>query len=84
MPSDLPRVTVGHNERESLAVLIATRPGHQAWLIDRTHLGGRRTAGRKGFIEADYARFLDAAHRQLIPRQPRDAGADRRPLLAEC
>jgi putative transposase len=59
------RVTGGHNTRVSLAALIATRPGHQARLIYRTHLGGRRDGRRKGFTEADYARFLDAAHQQL-------------------
>ena len=49
----------------SLAALIATRPGHQAWLIYRTHRGGCRDGQRKGFTETDYARFLDAAHQQL-------------------
>jgi transposase len=59
------RVTGGSNKRVSLAALIATRPGHQARLIYRTHLGGRRDDRRKGFTEADYARLLDAAHQQL-------------------
>jgi hypothetical protein len=59
------RVTGGHNARVSLAALIATRPGHRARLIYRTHLGGRRNGRRKGFTETDYARFLDAAHQQL-------------------
>ena len=51
--------------RVSLAALIATRPGHRARLIYRTHPGGRRDRRRKGFDETDYARFLDAAHQQL-------------------
>jgi hypothetical protein len=59
------RVTGGSNTRVSLAALIATRPGHQARLIYRTHLGGRRDDRRKGFTEADYARFPDAAHQPL-------------------
>jgi putative transposase len=58
-------VTGGHNTRVSLAALIATQPGHQARLIYRTHLGGRRDDRRKGFTETDYARFLDDAHQQL-------------------
>jgi DDE superfamily endonuclease len=58
-------VTGGHNTRVSLAALIATRPGHQARLIYRTHRGGRRDGRRKGFDETDYARFLDTAHQQL-------------------
>jgi transposase len=57
-------VTGGHNKRVSIAALIAVRPGHQARLIYRTHRG-RRGDRRKGFTEADYARFLDAAHQQL-------------------
>jgi hypothetical protein len=58
-------VTGGHNTRVSLAALIATRPGHRARLIYRTHPGGRRDGRRKGFDETDYARFLDAVHQQL-------------------
>jgi hypothetical protein len=58
-------VTGGHNTRVSLAALIATRPGHQARLVFRTHRGGRRDGQRKGFTETDYARLLDAAHQQL-------------------
>jgi transposase len=57
-------VTGGHNKRVSIAALIAVRPGHQARLIYRTHRG-RCGDRRKGFTEADYARFLDAAHQQL-------------------
>jgi transposase len=57
-------VTGGHNKRVSIAALIAVRPGHQARLIYRTHRG-RWGDRRKGFTEADYARFLDAAHQQL-------------------
>ena len=59
------RVTGGSNTRVSLAALIAARSGHQARLIFRTHLGGRRDDRRKGFTETDYARFLDAARQQL-------------------
>ena len=58
-------MTGGSNTRVSLAALIATRPGHQARLIFRTHRGGRRDGQRKGFDETDYARLLDAAHQQL-------------------
>ena len=57
-------VTGGHDTRVSLAALIAARPGCRPRLIYRTHRG-RRGDRRKGFTEADYARFLDAAHQQL-------------------
>ena len=57
-------VTGGHDTRVSLAALIAIRPGHRPRLIFRTHRA-RRGDKRKGFTEADYARFLDAAHQQL-------------------
>jgi len=57
-------VTGGHDTRISLAALIATRPGCPPRLIYRTHRA-RRGGKRKGFTEADYARFLDAAHQQL-------------------
>jgi hypothetical protein len=40
------------------------RPGRRPRLIHRTH-PGRRGGRRKGFIAADYAALLDAAHRQL-------------------
>ncbi len=58
-------MTGGHNTRVSLAALIATRPGQEARLIFRTHLGGRRDDRREGFTDTDYARFLDAARQQL-------------------
>ena len=58
-------MTGGSNTRVSLAALIATQPGHQARLIFRTHLGGRRDDRRKGLTETDFARFLDAARQQL-------------------
>ena len=58
------RVTGGHDTRVSLAALIAVRPGCRPRLIFRTHRT-RRGDQRKGFTEADYARFLDAAHQQL-------------------
>jgi len=57
-------VTGGHDTRVSLAALIAVRPGTGPRLIFRTHRG-RRGDKRKGFTEADYARFLDGAHQQL-------------------
>jgi transposase len=57
-------VTGGHDTRVSLATLIAVRPGCGPRLIFRTHRA-RRADKRKGFTEADYARFLDAAHQQL-------------------
>jgi hypothetical protein len=62
-------VTGGSNKRVSLAALIAIKPGCQPRLIYRVHRvhRGRRQRGkeRKGFTEADYARFFDAAHQQL-------------------
>jgi hypothetical protein len=58
------KVTGGHDTRMSLAALIATRPGQRPRLIYRTHRA-RRGDKRKGFTETDYARFMDAAHRQL-------------------
>ena len=57
-------MTGGSNKRVSLAALIATRPGHPARMIYRTHTS-RGKDQRKGFTETDYARFLDAAHQQL-------------------
>jgi transposase len=60
------RVTAQNSPRLSLAALLATKPGHRPRLIYRTHPGRRRRpGGRKGLTEADYARLLDAAHRQL-------------------
>jgi transposase len=60
------KVTGGSNKRVSLAALIAVKPGQRARLIYRVHTGhGPRKDRRKGFTEADYARFLDAAHQQL-------------------
>jgi putative transposase len=61
-------VTGGSNKRVSLAALIAIKPGHRPRLIYRVHRMHRRRHGgqqRKGFTEADYARFFDAAHQQL-------------------
>ena len=58
------KVTGGHDTRVSLAALIAVRPGCRPRLIYRTRRA-RRSDKRKGFTEADYARFLDAAHQQL-------------------
>jgi len=59
-------VTGGSNKRVSLAALIAIKPGHRPRLIYRVHRGQRRRGDRrKGFTEADYARFFDAAHQQL-------------------
>ena len=57
-------MTGGRDTRVSLAALIAVRPGQRPRLIYRTHRA-RRGGKRKGFTEADYARFLDAAHQQL-------------------
>jgi transposase len=60
------RVTAQNSPRLSLAALVATRPGHRPRLLYRTHSSRRRSIGRrKGFSEVDYARLLDAAHRQL-------------------
>ena len=59
-------MTAANSPRLSLAALIAVKPGHRPRLIYRTHPGPRRLpGGRKGLTEADYARLLDAAHRQL-------------------
>jgi putative transposase len=57
-------VTGGRDTRVSLAALIAIRPGCRPRLIYCTHRA-RRGDKRKGFSEADYARFLDGAHQQL-------------------
>jgi transposase len=60
------RVTAQNGPRLSLAALLATKPGHRRRLLYRTHSSCRRGIGRrKGFSEVDYARLLDAAHRQL-------------------
>jgi transposase len=60
------RVTGASNKRVSVAALIAVKPGHRARLIYRAHTGrGHGSNRRKGFTEAGYARFLDAAHQQL-------------------
>jgi hypothetical protein len=58
-------VTGGSNKRVSLAVLIAVKPGHQARLIYRVHVGRPGGDRRKSFTETDCARLLDAAHQQL-------------------
>jgi putative transposase len=59
-------VTGGSNKRVSLAALIAIKPGCAPRLIYRVHRSRRRGKDqRKGFTEADYARFFDAAHQQL-------------------
>ena len=59
-------VTGGSNKRVSLAALIAVKPGQRPRLIYRVHKNRRRRGKqRKGFTEADYARFFDAAHQQL-------------------
>src|SRR3954452_560348 len=58
------RVTASNAPRLSLAALVAVKPGHRPRLIYRTHRG-RRSGGRKGFTEVDYAVLLDAAHSQL-------------------
>ena len=59
-------MTAQNSPRLSLAALVATKPGHRPRLIYRTHSSRRRSIGRrKGLTEADYARLLDAAHRQL-------------------
>ena len=57
-------MTGGSNKRVSLAALIAIKPGQHPRLIYRVHKT-RRKDQRKGFTEADYAAFLDAAHQQL-------------------
>jgi hypothetical protein len=60
------KVTGGSNKRVSLAALIAIKPGCRPRLIYRVHNSRRRgKEQRKGFTEADYALFFDAAHQQL-------------------
>ena len=68
-------VTGGHDTRVSLAALIAVRPGTGPRLIFRTHRA-RRGDKRKGFTEADYARSLDAANRQLAARSCRSGSVN--------
>ena len=59
-------MTAQNSPRLSLAALLATKPGHRPRLLYRTYSSRRRGIGRrKGFTEVDYARLLDAAHRQL-------------------
>ena len=59
-------MTAANSPRLSLAALLATKPGHRPRLLYRTHSSRRRSIGRrKGFTEVEYARLLDAAHRQL-------------------
>jgi hypothetical protein len=59
-------VTGGSNKRVSLAALIAIKPGCRPRLIYRVHKSRHRGKDqRKGFIETDYARLLDAAHQLL-------------------
>jgi DDE superfamily endonuclease len=58
------QVSSANHPRLSVAVLLATKPGHRPRLIYRT-LRPRRESRRKGFTGADYAALLDAAHRQL-------------------
>ena len=59
-------MTGGSNKRISLAALIAIKPGRRPRLIYRVHQARRhRGDQRKGFTEADYARFFDAAHQHL-------------------
>ena len=55
------RVTARNGPRLSPAAPVATQPGRRPRLLYRTPPGGRRT----GLTEADHARLLDAAHRQL-------------------
>src|SRR6202012_2885932 len=60
------QVTGGHNQRVSLAALIAIKPGQRPRLIYRVRPARRRRGDkRKGFTETDYASLLDAAHQQL-------------------
>jgi len=60
------KVTAAGTKRVSLAALVGIRPGHPPRLFWRTHVHrGPAKGRRKGFAEAGYARFLDAAHRRL-------------------
>jgi hypothetical protein len=61
-------VTSGSNRRVSPAALIVIKPGQHPRLIYRVHRGRRGKERRKGFIEADYAALLEAAHQQLAGR----------------
>jgi hypothetical protein len=58
------RVTAALSPRVSVAALLATKPGHRARLLYRTHRGRRGSDRRKGCTEADYAALLDAGPRQ--------------------
>ncbi|MFE3270338.1 hypothetical protein [Streptomyces sp. NPDC059215] len=89
------RVTAAGTERISMAALICTKAGHRPRLIYRIHLDrGPAKNRRKGFIETDYARLLDAAHQQLggpivlvwdylNTHVSRHARPDGRPILAD-
>src|SRR3954451_7160742 len=57
-------VTAQNAPRLSVAALVAIKPGQRPRLIYRTHRR-RRSGGRRGFTEADYAALLDAGHQQL-------------------
>ena len=60
------RVTAQGTKRVSMAALICTKADRRPRLIYRIHLDrGPAKGRRKGFIETDYARLLDAAHQQL-------------------
>ncbi|MYS12871.1 IS630 family transposase [Streptomyces sp. SID4982] len=57
---------VTRTKRVSMAALICSKDGHRPWLIYRIHLDrGPAKGRRKGFTETDYARLLEAAHKQL-------------------
>ena len=62
-------MTAANSPRLTVAALVAVKPGHRPRLIYRAHpgrrRGGRNGGRRTGLTEADYARLLDAAHRQL-------------------
>ncbi|WLW55497.1 transposase [Streptomyces sp. SX92] len=60
------KVTAQGTKRVSMAALICTKTGRRPRLIYGIHLDrGPAEGRRKGFTETDYARLLDAAHRQL-------------------
>lgn len=61
------KVSNAGTKRVNLAGLLAVHPGRseRVRLIHRTHTYHGRKGEKKGFVEQDYIRLLDAAHQQL-------------------
>jgi hypothetical protein len=58
-------VSYGDRGRVSIAALICIKPGRRVRLIYRTITYHQRKGERKGFVAADFAALLQAAHAQL-------------------